>query len=76
MTDQKELTKPSPVPFPELTLVSRDEQCYDTRYVSLQILQEVRALTQRIEKIESDAQDMMSPDKMMEIAGKFLGGGL
>jgi hypothetical protein len=34
---------------------------------------EVKALRALVERIEADAQEMMSPDKMMEIAGKFLG---
>jgi hypothetical protein len=56
--------------------LTQDDLDMDHHDAVLQVLSELRSLTQRIEKIESDAQDMMSPDKMMEIAGKFLGGGL
>lgn len=40
------------------------------------IMAELIRLHQRIDDIENKADEMMSPDKMMEMAGKFLGGGL
>lgn len=40
------------------------------------ILAELYRLNKRVDDIQNEAQEMMSPDKMMELASGFLGGGI
>jgi hypothetical protein len=40
------------------------------------IYAEILRVHQRIDEIENQAAEMMSPDAMMDMATKFLGGGL
>lgn len=68
------MAKPIEVPEPRLTLqdfaaLGADEQRF-------MIYLKACDTEQRIYDISVEAQDMMSPDKMMEIAGQFLGGGM
>jgi hypothetical protein len=46
-----------------------------THVVVVAVLREVRAIAARLDKLETEARDLASPDKLMELAGKFLGGG-
>lgn len=41
----------------------------------IMIYAEILRLHERLDQIENQATEMMSPDKMMEMATKFLGGG-
>lgn len=46
------------------------------RTADVMIYAETLRLHARIDEIENQAQEMMSPEKMMEMATGFLGGGL
>ena len=48
----------------------------DMSMVEAMLYAETLMLHRRIDEIENQAQEMMSPDAMMEMAGKFLGGGM
>jgi hypothetical protein len=46
------------------------------RELSVLVYAETLRVHERIDEIENQAADMMSPDAMMDMATKFLGGGL
>ena len=50
-----------------------DEEMSGAEYL---IYAETLRLHQRIDEIENQASEMMSPEKMMELAGGFLGNGV
>ena len=77
MSDRKE--------FKPLSLDEAEAVCYemlpgamvlnDMDDVSKLIYAEVVRLHRRIDEIENQAADMMSPEKMADMASSFLGGG-
>jgi hypothetical protein len=60
----------------DLPHVKTEEWAFSPAQLLLVSLNEIRSLRAKVDKLENDAAEMMSPDKMMEMATNFLGGGL
>lgn len=57
----------------ERLVASMDKRITSVTVATTQTLEAVQALRKRIDDIETKADEMMSPEKMMDLATKFLG---